>query len=167
MSKEKDEAAGGTPPRVRSALAQGFTWVEDIMYVGLGALLSLAALVLLGSTALAFWRGVWETPLSGAIIGVLDRVLLMMMIVEILYTVQLSFREHALVPEPFLVVGLVAAIRRILVLTAELTQPERLASEIFRLAMIELGVLTAMIVAFVASLLMIRRRSPNAVATKA
>lgn len=34
-------------------------------------------------------------------------------------TVQVSFREHALVPEPFLIVGLIAAIRRLLVLTAE------------------------------------------------
>ena len=41
------------------------------------------------------------------------------MIVEILYTVQVSFREHALIPEPFLIVGLIAGIRRVLVLTAE------------------------------------------------
>jgi uncharacterized membrane protein (DUF373 family) len=47
--------------------------------------------------------------------------LLVMMIVELLYTVQLAFREHALVPEPFLMVGLVAATRRVLVLTAEFT----------------------------------------------
>jgi len=33
------------------------------------------------------------------------------MIVEILYTVQVSFREHALVPEPFLIVGLIVAVR--------------------------------------------------------
>jgi len=39
------------------------------------------------------------------------------MIVEILYTVQVSFSEHALVPEPFLIVGLIATIRRLLVLT--------------------------------------------------
>lgn len=34
-------------------------------------------------------------------------------------TVQVSFRDHALVPGPFLIVGLIAAIRRLLVLTAE------------------------------------------------
>ncbi|MEP7131675.1 MAG: hypothetical protein ABI914_00835 [Acidobacteriota bacterium] len=32
----------------------------------------------------------------------------MLMIIEFLYTVKVSFQEHALVPEPFLVVGLIA-----------------------------------------------------------
>ena len=32
---------------------------------------------------------------------------------------QVSFRLHAVTPEPFLLVGLIAAIRRVLILTAE------------------------------------------------
>jgi hypothetical protein len=39
--------------------------------------------------------------LPPGVIGVLDQVLLILMIVELLYTVQLSLREHVLVPEPF------------------------------------------------------------------
>ena len=37
------------------------------------------------------------------IIDLLDRLLLILMIVEVMYTVQVSFREHALAPEPFLI----------------------------------------------------------------
>jgi hypothetical protein len=44
---------------------------------------------------------------------------LILLVIELLYTVQVSFREHGLIPEPFLLVGLIAAIRRVLVLTAE------------------------------------------------
>ena len=44
--------------------------------------------------------------------------LLVLVIIELLYTVQVSFREHALVPEPFLIVGLIAVTRRILVVNA-------------------------------------------------
>jgi uncharacterized membrane protein (DUF373 family) len=51
-------------------------------------------------------------------VDLLDRMLLILMIVELLYTVQVSFREHTLVPEPFLIVGLIAVTRRILVVTA-------------------------------------------------
>jgi uncharacterized membrane protein (DUF373 family) len=51
-----------------------------------------------------------------------DRLLLILLIVELLYTVQVSFREHGIIPEPFLLVGLIAAIRRVLVLTAEFAQ---------------------------------------------
>jgi hypothetical protein len=36
------------------------------------------------------------------------------MIVEILHTVRISLRSHILVAEPFLIVGLIAAVRRIL-----------------------------------------------------
>lgn len=150
----------------RGLVAHAFTWIEDIVYVGLGVLLAASALVLLGNAALSFWRELFHASLPGAIIGLLDRLLLVLMIVELLYTVQISFREHALVPEPFLIVGLVAATRRILVLTAEFGVAPKDPSS-FRISMIELGVLTLMIVALVASLLMLRSRHPDAVATRA
>jgi Phosphate-starvation-inducible E family len=41
------------------------------------------------------------------------------MLVEILHTIRISVRSHVLVPEPFLIVGLIATIRRILVITLE------------------------------------------------
>jgi uncharacterized membrane protein (DUF373 family) len=151
----------------RNIVARAFTWVEDIVYVGLGALLALSAVWLLGYAAWTFSHDAMHTLLPAAIISLLDRLLLVLMIVELLYTVQVSFREHTLAPEPFLIVGLVAAIRRVLVLTAEVTgggQPP--AEAAFRFAMIELGILTVMIVALVASLLMLRSRQPGDMATR-
>lgn len=41
------------------------------------------------------------------------------MLVEILHTVRISIHSHYLVTEPFLVVGLIASIGRILVITLE------------------------------------------------
>jgi uncharacterized membrane protein (DUF373 family) len=154
-------------PGPRTLVARVFTWVEDMVYVGLGVLLAVSAIVLLGNTALSFARDLMQAALPGAIVDLLDRLLLVLMIVELLYTVQVSFREHALVPEPFLIVGLVAATRRILVLTAEFTGAPAKDEAAFRVSMIELSVLTLMIVALVASLLMLRRRNPAAVATRA
>ena len=80
------------------------------------------------------------------------------MIVEILYTVQVSFRDHVLTPEPFLIVGLIAATRRILVITAEFSELMEKGDQAFRNAMMELGLLTLLVVAMVASLLMLRQR---------
>jgi uncharacterized membrane protein (DUF373 family) len=156
-----------TATGTRGILARVFTWVEDVVYIGLGVLLAVSALVLLGHTALAFSRDLMHAALPGAIVSLLDRLLLVLVIVELLYTIQVSFREHALVPEPFLIVGLVAATRRVLVLTAEFTGGQPAPEAAFRVAMIELGVLTAMIVALVGSLLMLRRRHPGATATRA
>ena len=89
------------------------------------------------------------------------------MIVEVLYTVQVSFREHALVPEPFLVVGLIAGIRRVLVLTAQLSELTEKNAEGLRNAMLELALLTVLILALVGALGIVRRRAPSAVAEKA
>jgi len=153
MKKEEEGA--------RTLVARAFTWVEDVVYVGLGTLLAASALLLLGTGAVTFAREVAGGMLAGAVIHLLDRLLLTLMIVELLYTVQVSFREHTLVPEPFLIVGMVAATRRILVLTAEFSELPNRGEAAFRTSMIELGVLSLMIVAFVASLLMLRNRNPN------
>jgi len=152
--------------RLRTVISQGFTRVEDVVYVGLGLLLAVGALALLVEGATGFVRSLAGGTLGVRVIALLDQILLILMIVEILYTVQVSFREHALVPEPFLVVGLIAATRRILVVTAEFGDLVERGDLAFRNAMIELGVLTGMIVALVASLVLLRRRSPIAVADR-
>jgi len=93
------------------------------MYVGLAALLALSALVLLGTTALTLGHSVAAGVLPASIIGLLDQLLLLLLIVELLYTVHVSFREHVLTAPPFLLVALIAAVRRILVLTPRLLPP--------------------------------------------
>ena len=153
-----------TPTGARGIVARGFRVIEDVVYVGLGVLLSVSALTLLGSTAIAFARGVADGSVPQDIVSLLDNLLLVLMVVELLYTVKVSFREHAVLPEPFLIVGLVAVVRRILVITAETTELQVKTETMFRFALIELGLLTAMVVALVASLLMLRRRQPSAIA---
>jgi len=76
-------------------------------------------------------------------------------------TVQVSFIEHALVPEPFLIVGLIATIRRLLVLTAEFARLVESNTAAFRAAMLELGLLTLMIVALVVSLVVLKRHTAH------
>lgn len=68
--------------------------------------------------------------------------------------------------EPFLIVGLIAATRRILVLTAEFSTLLESGGDTFRNAMIELGLLTALVLALVGSLVMLRKRHPEAVAER-
>jgi uncharacterized membrane protein (DUF373 family) len=151
----------------REWLARAFTHVEDAVYLGLGLLLTAGAVALLVSSGIGFVRSVLAGALADHVIGLLDQILLIFMIVEILYTVQVSFREHALVPEPFIVVGLIAVIRRVLVLTAEFGELLEKGEAVFRNAMLELGLLTVMVLALVAALVLLRRRAPMAVAEKA
>jgi phosphate starvation-inducible membrane PsiE len=137
------------------------------VYLGVGLLLAASAIALLVVSGITFVRSVLEGVLAARGVGLLDQVLLVFMIVEILYTVQVSFREHALIPEPFLIVGLIAGIRRVLVLTAEFGDLLDRGPEAFRNGMIELGLLTVMVLALVVALVLLRRRAPGAAAEKA
>lgn len=150
------------PEKLRLTIARGFTRVEDGVYIGLGVLLALSAAALLVNVAIGFGKSILAGASAQSIVDLLDRMLLILMIVELLYTVQVSFREHTLVPEPFLIVGLIAVTRRILVVTAQFaTLFEKGDSGTFRSAMLELALLTLMVVALVVSLRILRRRTED------
>jgi hypothetical protein len=152
-------AAAGKPEALRLTIARGFTRVEDVVYIGLGALLAACAAALLVNVAIGLGRSVLAGASAQSIVDLLDRMLLILMIVELLYTVQVSFREHTLVPEPFLIVGLIAVTRRILVVTAQFaTIFEKGNDSAFKSAMIELGLLTVMVIALVVSLRILQKR---------
>ncbi len=151
-------------PPTRTLIARGFAAVEDLVYVGLGVLLAGSAVALLVITIIRFGSSLFSGDLATQIIPLLDRILLILLVVELLYTVQVSFKEHAVTPEPFLLVGLIAAIRRVLILTAEFGQatgqapPPQLVPE--------LAVLSALLVAITLSLFVLRRRGTTDKVTK-
>lgn len=122
--------------------------------------MSIAAALLIAEIRF-FIQYVFAGDLSDNIVSLLDRILLILIFVEVLYTVQVSFRQHVLQPGPFLVVGLIAVTRRILVLTAELPELIKTNGSTFQNAMLELALLTVLIVALVFSIHFIRPRDPE------
>ena len=162
---ETGETVSAKPvSRLRLKIAHAFTAVEDVVYIALGVLLAASAAVSLFNGAQAFWAALGGGAPMQEIVNVLDRILLVLMIIELLYTVKVSFREHALVPEPFLIVGLIAVTRRILIVTAQLAVLVEKPNEVFfRSAMLELGILTVMVVALVSSLWILRKRTATPV----
>jgi len=157
MSEEKSS---------RTWVVRGFAVVEDVVYVGLGVLLGGSSLVLLVSGLIIFWQNLLAGSLTTNMVTLLDRILLILLVIELLYTVQVSFREHALIPEPFLLVGLIAAIRRVLVLTAEFAQVQDKPEEVFKHFIVELVVLTFLIIALVVSLILLRKSGGKLVAER-
>jgi uncharacterized membrane protein (DUF373 family) len=143
---------------MRKVVSTGFSAVQDVVYVALGVLLSVTAVILLAQAARAILQAAMATN-PRAIVDVLDRILLALMVAELLYTVQVSFREHALVPEPFLLVALIAAVRRILVITAEFSAQESQSDGAFRHVMGELALLTVLIVVLVGALVVLQRKT--------
>jgi len=149
--------------RTRQWVARGFTLVEDVVYIGLGLLLAGSSIILLVSGVVVFVQNLMAGTLPGNIVALLDRILLILLVVELMYTVQVSFREHALIPEPFLLIGLIAAIRRVLVITAEFAQVHGQPDSVFKYFLIELGVLTVLIIVLVTSLVVLRKRGDGKV----
>jgi uncharacterized membrane protein (DUF373 family) len=120
-------------------------------------LLAASAVALLVVGGKTFVSAIINGTMSTQIIGLLDQILLVLLVIELLYTVQVSFREHGLVAEPFLVVALIAVIRRVLVLTAEIPKLPQADEAVFRHAMTELALLSVMIAVLVGSFVVLQR----------
>jgi uncharacterized membrane protein (DUF373 family) len=127
---------------------------ERIAYVAIALALSVPIVMLVFSAAISMLEvsevGVLETSLT-----VLDRVLLAFIFVELIDTVRVTVRERGIfIAEPFLLVGLIAVVRRILLLTAEI---ERVSAEEFQNKLIELGVMTGLVIVLTVALYFTRR----------
>ena len=137
-----------------------FLMVEHALYVALGIVLAVTALAALIDLVHTFWGAVvdWNGP--GALLVTTDKLLFVLMLAEILHTVRVSIQSGALTCEPFLIVGLIACIRRVLVITLESTPAtstsEAGAAAVFQSSMIELGVLGALILIMVISIYLVR-----------
>ena len=146
---------------VRRAVLQALGLAEDVVYAGVGLLLAIVGLAFLGLALKAVGSALLAGLMPGQGVGILDQILVILLIVELLYTIQVSFREHGLLAEPFLVVALIAIIRRVLVLTAELPKLPEAGASVFSHAVIELGLLVVMIFVLVASLVLLQRHTRN------
>src|SRR3979411_94008 len=97
---------------------------EIVIYSVLAALLAVTALVTLATAGGILWTGLSHWTVAAQTLRVLNELLVVLMLVEILHTVRISIRSHVLVTEPFLVVGLIASIRRMLVISLEMATRE-------------------------------------------
>ena len=125
--------------------------------------LTLVAIALVVLSVFLLFQGVYSLVLAikaGTIheqaVPILDDILLVLMTMEIVYTVTLSIQSHKLQAEPFLVIGTIAAIRRILVITAESSQLHAQGGE-FTSMILELGLLCVIIIVMALSIFILRK----------
>lgn len=123
------------------ALARWFQRGERLLYTAVAVALAMGGAGLFVYVVGRFFSRVGSDPFIDAVLGLLDGLLLVFIVTELLHTVRAVIAEHVLLTEPFLIVGIVAAIRRLIVISAE--APEMLAGREFTLAMTEMGVLIA------------------------
>jgi uncharacterized membrane protein (DUF373 family) len=163
MERAKSGRHDAEANRIGDISSRAFLRIEVSAYLVLGLLLAIVALIGTVSAALELTKAAQELTDSLPLVVTIDRILLVLMVIEILHTVRVSFKEGALVCEPFLIVGLIASIRRVLVITLESSQaqePGKWTPEfqnLFNSSMIELCVLGGLILAMVLSIYLLRR----------
>ena len=132
-------------------MARGF---EVALYaVAIVGLAAAAVLVVLGAVQ-AVIRSVTSKvdAFEGGVL-ILDHVLLLLIIAELAYTIR-SVQYHEIKAEPFLYIGLIATVRHILIVTAELEQPQ--SDEAMNRLMLQLGVLGLVVLAIAVAIFMVR-----------
>jgi uncharacterized membrane protein (DUF373 family) len=109
------------PPSRDSRLVEGlFGGAEAAIYfVAAGLLVAAGGFIGIGTVG-DLVEGIDERSVTASGVLVLSRVLLLFIIAELLYTLRLVNFGGRILVEPFLFIGLIAVVRRILVLTAEI-----------------------------------------------
>jgi uncharacterized membrane protein (DUF373 family) len=139
-----------------------FHRIEVTAYILLGVLLTVGIAMGMVGTAVLLFHSAQATGDTPLLVTAIDRVLFVLMVVEILHTVRVSFRSGTLVAEPFLVVGLIASIRRVLVITLETSQATEYgkwtaeSQAHLNSTMLELLVLAGLILVMVISIYLLR-----------
>ena len=141
---------------------------ERAVYWSVGALLILAAAVFLVFTITGGVQDYLQQQFASGTIRLFDRSLLTLMLAQIVYTTLSFLREGVLQVEPVLVVGIIAVVRRILVLTAVVsgTAPNLGAQLTFQQSMLELGLLALTVLVLSVAVYLVRRGKPPAVSPK-
>ncbi|MFM7504556.1 MAG: phosphate-starvation-inducible PsiE family protein [Candidatus Limnocylindrus sp.] len=146
---------GGKGPveSARSALRL----VEIVLDLTLAAVLLVAVLIIGGEVAHEIAVGIQSGGVEAAL-KILDRVLLLFIIAELIYTLRISLARSQLILEPFLIIGLVAVVRRILIATAQVEQWLVAGREISPL-LYELGALAGLVLSLAIALSLARKHS--------
>ena len=130
--------------------------LEDALYWGI------AAVLVIGSVALLIAQfntmlGLRDSSVKTVMLEILDGLLLIFIFVELLYAVRACLRSHEIVAEPFLIVGILAGIKEIVVLSVEAaTLLEK--GPAFSRAVVEIGVLAGVVLALALAAFILRER---------
>ena len=129
---------------------------EDVIYVGVAVLLAVSAGALLVSAAVGL-TGLVGHSTSEVVLDVLDRLLLVFIVVELLFAVRVILGKREVVAEPFLVVGIIASIKEIILTSVEASDYVG-KGEKFIHAIVQVGVLGVLVLILALAALMLRAK---------
>jgi uncharacterized membrane protein (DUF373 family) len=130
---------------------------EDAIYVGIAIILSVSAGALLISAGRGLTHLNEGTPATEVVLSVLDTLLLVFIVVELLFAVRVILGRREVVAEPFLIVGIIASIKEIIVLSVEAADYVGKDDKFFH-AIIEVGVLGLLVLVLAVAAILLRAK---------
>ena len=134
---------------------------EDIVHYAVAMLLVAVAAIVLVKSVIDFVDGS-DHVFATRVTGVINSVLFVIIVMEILRTVVAHFDDAGLQLKPFLIIGIISAVRHILTVGAQVSLGAEGDAAHFRRAQIELGVNAAVVLALVIGLVMVWRSEKTA-----
>jgi uncharacterized membrane protein (DUF373 family) len=144
------------PPGLGRGATRALEVAENLIYGGIALFLVLSAFVLLVVAAKTS-LGLLESFSQHPVLEVLDILLLVFIVVELLFAVRTTVEKRELVAEPFLLVGIIASIKEIVVLSVEAAGVLGKGDQ-FRDRVIEIGVLGLLVVLLGVTSFLLRRK---------
>ena len=152
-------SASGSISKTTDAIGEWLVSFELVLYASVGLLLGAAGVLILVGSVSSLVHAVSEgVPAVDTGIRVLDRVLLALIVGELLYTLRFVVRTHEIAVEPFLYIGIIAVVRRILIVTAQFEQGPQSGRALTN-TLLELGLLALLVPALAAAVWLVRRKA--------
>ena len=149
---EPEELPEPPEPPIARITNAGLRWAEDLVYALVAVTLFACALVVLGDTVYGL---VTESDdgVTKVMKKTLDSLLIVFILVELLSAVRTTLKERRLIAEPFLLVGIIASIKEVVVVAAFAEEGQDVPK-----SMLEVGVLGAVVVGLALATFFLRRK---------
>jgi len=154
----KEKFHPGVTMTEKPSLLARLYYAEDIAYYFIAFILFFSAMVLIGIAVMHLMKGL--TTIN--ILNVVNDVLLVVILLEIFSTVLIYLTERRISLTPFLLIGVISSIRRILMVSAMMSVQEDLSAEMFDRALKELTVSTGIVIALIAAYYVLTKVLPTA-----
>jgi uncharacterized membrane protein (DUF373 family) len=153
---EDSRAKDPHPPGIGRLGTRLLELSENVVYGGIAAFLVGTALVCLALAGKTTW-GLVSDFSEQPILDLLDILLLVFIVVELLFAVRSTVEKRELLAEPFLLVGIIASIKEIVVLSVESAKAVGDGAE-FDDRIMEIGVLGVLVLLLGLTSFLLRRK---------
>ncbi len=133
-------------------------WLDRWGYITAGFSLLILGMLIFAHSWYRFIHVALKVGLLPAGLQLLNDLLLVIILLELFRTVVRFLQTEVLALEPYLAVGIIACIRRVLTASAELSHQGEITAELFNRYLLDVGMNVAVIMVLILAVFLVRKR---------